>query len=247
METKENIQESQYEFPYHYLTSNKHGVFSMNEYLQWGLMHLSYMEYLTEKITGLPFTTLLDAGCGEGRLLFELEKTSPHKTLVGIDISERALHFARGFTKKSTFTTHDIISSPTEEKFEVCTSIEVIEHIPPEHIPQYVENIAKSLQTGGVLIITTPTDNYPVHRKHYQHFNATKLGDLLAPHFNVTETIFLNKENYLSRLLARILANKYFLINHNATKTAVYKLYKKMYLHAGKEDGSRILIMATKK
>lgn len=99
METKEKIQEDQYEFPYHYLTSTKNGSFSLAEYLQWGLMHQSYIEYLTAKISKIPFSRLLDAGCGEGRLLYEMEQTTSGKYLYGIDISARALHFGRGFNQ----------------------------------------------------------------------------------------------------------------------------------------------------
>ncbi len=244
---KELIQEAQYDFPYHYLTSRKKGNFSLHEYLQWGLMHMSYMEFLVEKISNLPYNTLLDAGCGEGRLLYELEQKSPEKKFLGIDISERALHFARGFTTSSSFVVHDIIAKPTDEHFELCTSIEVIEHIPPEYIPAYVSNIANSLVTGGTLIITTPTDNYPVHRKHYQHFNQKKLEDILAPHFATKEVVFLNYENYASRLLARLLANKYFIINQSAIRNAVYRYYTHHYLRATANTGSRILIVGTKK
>lgn len=247
MSKKESIQEAQYEFPYHYLTSTKGGVFSMTEYLQWGLMHQSYIEYLTEKISKLNFQKLLDAGCGEGRLLYEIEQKVSGKYLYGIDISSRALHFGRGFTKQSKFEEHDIIKSPTSELFDICTSIEVIEHIPPEYIPKYVENISRSLVERGILIITTPTDNYPVHRKHYQHFNSDKLNELLSPYFEITETIFLNKENYFSRMLARLLANKYFIMNQKQAKSFIYKIYKRHYLNATNRDGSRILIVATRK
>lgn len=247
MTKKEALQEEQYDFPYHYLTSSRKGNFSLSEYLQWGLMHLSYMEYLNEKIKTFKFNSLLDAGCGDGRLIFELEKSITNCSFLGIDISERALHFARGFTKQGTYLQHDIIAEPVSVQSDLCTSIEVIEHIPPSLIPEYIKNIAGSLNDKGTLIITTPTDNYPVHRKHYQHFNQIKITELLSDHFNISEVLFLNKENYWSRLMARLLANKYFVINHNATRNLLYRLYKKYYLYASRETGSRIVVIAIKK
>ena len=248
MPDKEQIQESQYHFPYHYLTYSENGKFTLSQFLQWGLVHASYTEWLTKKIIDMKPGSVMDAGCGDGRTLFELENAGfEGKKMLGIDFSERAIHFAKGFTKTSRFTTHDISESPTDEKFELCVSFEVIEHIPPEKIDSYVKNISLSLEQGGKLLISTPTTNIPTNKKHYQHFTAEILETYLKDYFEIEEIEYLNHENYWSNILSRILANKFFIINSQAVKDFFFSRYKKKYLHATKETGSRIVVLAKKK
>jgi len=246
-DNKIDIQEEQYDFPYHYLTSNAKENFSLSRFLQWGLVHASYNELLAELLVKMGPQKILDAGCGDGRFLYELEKTLPQSALSGIDISERALHFARGFNKQARFFVHDIIKNPLKELHDLCVSIEVIEHIPPEDIPSYVNNISKSLKPNGTLIITTPTTNLPLNKKHYQHFTEESLSKILESDFNIKDVRFLNHETRGSDFLSRLLANKFFIINHQGIKNAIYRYYRNNYLHSTKLNGSRILIVATKK
>ena len=97
----------------------------------------------------------------------------------GIDISARAIGFAKAFNKTSNFFVHDILTGPTESEYDLIVSCEVIEHIEPKLVVNYVKNISKSLRIGGNLIITTPTTNVPVNKKHYQHFTSEIFENLL--------------------------------------------------------------------
>jgi 2-polyprenyl-3-methyl-5-hydroxy-6-metoxy-1,4-benzoquinol methylase len=247
MNSPEQIQENQYRFPYHYLTGVKDDVFGLHEYLPWGLVHFSYIDYVAQKVSALEQTSVLDAGCGDGRMIFELRKHSTRPTYTGIDISERAIGFARAFNPNATFKVHDILQTPVQGSYDLCVSIEVIEHIPPEQVDRYVEHIAGSLQAQGTLVLTTPTTNVRTHPKHYQHFTLNKLKEHLNRYFEVEEVHYLNIENKLANRLTRLLANKYFIINNPYVRKHVFEYYKKHCLHADKTTGSRIFIHAKKK
>lgn len=246
MKNQETIQEGQYSFPYHYLTISNNEDFTLSKSIQWGLMHESYIRLIAKQVTEMQPKKVLDAGCGEGRVLYELEKKLNLTEFVGIDISERALHFARAFTKRSKFLVHDITEKPVIGNFDLCVSIEVIEHIRPEEIPNYIKNIAGSLEIGGRLILTTPTTNIPTSKKHYQHFTKEKLEEYLLPHFEITDVQYQNIENNISKLFSRFLTNKYYTLNYAPLKNFIFKYYGNNFLIGDAKNGTRICLVAKK-
>src|SRR3954449_3553400 len=74
---KQTIQESEYEFPYHYIPTLVNGNFSQVRKLRWGYEYLSYLRFVLSTLEKLQFNSLLDVGCGEGRFLSEVAKRFP--------------------------------------------------------------------------------------------------------------------------------------------------------------------------
>jgi cyclopropane fatty-acyl-phospholipid synthase-like methyltransferase len=176
----------------------------------------------------------------------ELLRRKPERDYTGVDISERALSFARAFNPNVDFHVHNLSEGPAGKQYDICVSVEVIEHIPPELVGAYVEHVAGSLVAGGQFVLTTPTTNQPTHRKHYQHFTLDALREHLEPHFIIDHVEYLNVENRLANILGRLLANKYFLITNIRVRNTLYALYKKHCFRGKKTTGTRILIRATK-
>lgn len=48
--------------------------FSQVRNLSWGYEYLSYLNFVLEKASQIGFKSLLDVGCGDGRLLYELRQ-----------------------------------------------------------------------------------------------------------------------------------------------------------------------------
>ena len=102
--------------------------------------------------------TVLDAATGYGYgagILLSLGA----KSVVGIDIDEDAIKDAneRFESPKAIFQTCDIYNltdSFKEDEFEVCTSIETFEHLPPEKLDEYLQSLRKV--TSELIFITTP-------------------------------------------------------------------------------------------
>lgn len=246
--TKEEIQEDQYLFPYHHLAHERDGAIYIFQHLFWGLDHYSYISVVIENLLKQPFVSLIDIGCGEGRIITEIRKTKSNAKLTGVDVSKKALKFARAFADQDDFHVHDITALPFGDNlYEVAISCEVIEHIKPEHIPAYVKNIHSTLASGGRLLLTTPTTNIKVGQKHYQHFTKELLVSYLNNHFEISETIYLNKKNYFESFLRKILANRLYISNSHTLNKIVYSLYKRFCLYGDEKNSSRIFIIATKK
>lgn len=246
MSTKELIQEQQYSFPYHYLTHEEDGGIFIFRHLFWGLVHYTYISHVIQTILQMEFKTLVDVGCGEGRIIHELEKRGAKGNLIGIDISDKAISFAKVFASRSHFLVHDITAKPLDETADIIVSCEVIEHIEPAATQSYINNIHSSLNHGGTMIITTPTTNVPVNKKHYQHFTSEMFDALLKDKFTDVTYTYLNKVNWYSKVLERTLANRYFISNSKTLNRFVLKQYRKKLLHASRTTGCRIMVKARK-
>jgi 2-polyprenyl-3-methyl-5-hydroxy-6-metoxy-1,4-benzoquinol methylase len=95
---------------------------------------------------------VLDVGCGTGILLNEIHKVSPESSLTGADLTD----FSGGSSKSYIFHECDLNNQFHEgmDQFDIVTSIEVIEHL--ENPRQYIRSLAKTVKSGGRLLISTP-------------------------------------------------------------------------------------------
>lgn len=245
-ETKEERQEIQYIFPYHHITHKKDGGLFLFRHLFWGLEHYTYIDVVKNKIEEIAPKELTDVGCGEGRIISDLEKDESNIKAAGTDISDRAIKFAQAFCNQSNFYVHDILTHPLPKQTEMVISCEVIEHIKPDEVKTYINNIYSSLKPGGTVLITTPTENVSVIPKHYQHFTANKFNDLLGEKFHDIEYTYLNVSNASSWILNRLIANRFYLSNSKWLNRVVYNLYEKYLLHGDSKTGSRIMVVARK-
>jgi hypothetical protein len=247
METKEQLQENLYHFPYHHLSHVQEGGIFMFRYLFWGMEHYTYISFVINEIIKHNPQTLVDIGCGEGRIISEVKGKVSSSLIHGYDISEAAIRFARAFVPHTTFNTHDIVAGPLEMQFDTAVSCEVIEHIKPDEVDAYCKHIALSIKEGGTFFLTTPTTNIPTSKKHYQHFTRTLLEKHLSPYFVIEEVRYLNVVNWYSRLLNRLIANKLFLSNWPILNKWVLNQYKSKLLVGTEKTGSRIYIRARRK
>lgn len=98
---------------------------------------------------------MLDIGCGNGEFTVKIAKLVQAKEVYGVDIDEKALLEAerRGIhTLKIDIYKERLPFS--SNYFDLCTAIEVIEHIP--HGDNMIAEIHRVLKHDGLLIITTP-------------------------------------------------------------------------------------------
>ncbi|MFH1366834.1 MAG: methyltransferase domain-containing protein [Patescibacteria group bacterium] len=98
--------------------------------------------------------TVLDAGCGNGRLSEIFEKIKVH--YIGIDSSEKLVAAARVKYPERKFAAADILDLPfTENEFDVVFLIAVFQHVPSREFRlKALENLYRVLKPGGYLIMT---------------------------------------------------------------------------------------------
>jgi 2-polyprenyl-3-methyl-5-hydroxy-6-metoxy-1,4-benzoquinol methylase len=243
-------QDNQYAFPYHYVPKIKDGSFRQCFNLSWGYEYLSYIDFVAQQATGIGFSSLLDVGCGDGRLLADLYENYSERRLVGLDYSARAIGLARAMAAGPEFVVGDVSDeSLFEEKFDVVTLVETLEHIPPDHVASFVAALASQLKHEGSLILTVPSKNVKLHKKHFQHFDRTALERVLAPHFKDIEFHFINRteESLLLRAIKATLTNKLFILNNAKWLRMIYKLYLRNLFHGNATNTKRVCVVARKK
>jgi len=113
--------------------------------------------------------TWLDCACGSGYGTSFLTNFATH--VVGYDIDENAVAYAKTFYKNSFC---EFISNNSElisKKFDVIFSIETIEHMPLKDAATFLRKCCQLLKDGGNLVITTPivekTNHNPSNEFHF--------------------------------------------------------------------------------
>ena len=154
--------------------------------------------------------------------LFMTFKKKTNKELYGYEISDKANMFFKAFNPSSKLIDNINELKKFEDFFDVINFSEVIEHIPDEHIKENIDIIYKILKKKGVLTVTAPSDNHPVTKKHYRHYNyESLLKNFDNNKFEVIEKKFLFKSNILKTIIRKILFNRYFIVNSNL----IFRLY----------------------
>lgn len=238
----DSLQEAQYAFPYHYLPRIEDGAFRFHHVVPWGHEYLSYMSHVAGLLGKFAWTSLLDVGCGDGRLPSLIQRRFPERRIIGLDMSERAISLARAMVPEGEFVAGDVTSSDLfSEPFDCATCIDTIEHIEPGFLPAFVDGIRSQLLPGATLIVTVPSTNVPVNRKHYQHFNADTLAAVLSGPFEIERIDYLNGTSRLLNAIRALLTNRFYTVTSGAVLTAFYRFYVRRYLESDRDRGGRLL------
>jgi 2-polyprenyl-3-methyl-5-hydroxy-6-metoxy-1,4-benzoquinol methylase len=229
-------QETQYSYPYHYLPRVTGDGFNQVLYWSWGYRYLGRLKVVFELLDRIEFHSLLDIGCGDGRFLREASLAYPNLELAGIDSSERAVTLAKQINPGLKFKQQDILDSPLETKWDVITLLEVIEHISPSELPDFMMAACGMLNPGGHLVITVPHLNEKLIPKHFQHFTLEKLRALLPPGFEETESFLFDRNPPSLRLFLKLMggSGRFYVISHQGLNNLLYNYYIKKCLYSNK-------------
>lgn len=119
-----------------------------------------------------PGATILDLGCGIGRLTLPLAATFPAVSFVGLDLSPKMVTTARTSAKQHgqrnvRFLTGDGRTLPkTLPRLAGALSVLTFQHIPAEAQEGYVKALAAKLDPGGTLclqFVVTEVDHFLSH------------------------------------------------------------------------------------
>ena len=239
---KFQVQDALYNMPYHYFPTVDGDAVRLHQALPWGLEYLTYMVHVVELIRMSRPGSLLDVGCGDGRLEHMLRGVVP--IMKGIDLSERAIAFARAFNPDIEFEPIDI--SAIKDKYAAITLIEVLEHVPDSDLTRLVQNVAPCLEQEGFLLVTVPTTNLPLNRKHYRHYTLELLTDTLAPTFRIERHWWVYQLGFKTRILSRLLLNRWFVLNHRGLSRLIWKVHRRYSFFAQPTNGAHLIALAHK-
>lgn len=161
------------------------------------LMHIATYEYAKNFVKG---KKVLDYGCGSGYGTKMLSENA--ESVIGVDISKEAIDFAQN-NYSSPNLEFKTIPEISDEKFDVITSFQVIEHVPNDN--KYVEDLKKLLNPGGHLLISTPDKTnrlfnhiqQPWNIFHLKEYTAGSLQRLLQKYFSQVEVLKIGSDSDL--------------------------------------------------
>jgi 3' terminal RNA ribose 2'-O-methyltransferase Hen1 len=130
------------------------------------------LDKVTDLVSALGCKTLVDLGCGEGRLLSQLLGVKSLDHLVGMDVSLRSLEYAserlhldrmppRQRARIDLLHGSLLYRDDRLKGFDMATVIEVIEHLDPPRLAA-LERVLFEAARPTFIIVTTPNCEYNV-------------------------------------------------------------------------------------
>ena len=106
-------------------------------------------------IVGVDVNNILDFGTGVGNNFPFLTKHFPRTGLFGTDVSEKSLTLAKErFNEFGEFSLFDGKTLPySEGQFDLALATCVFHHIPAEEHIQLIQEVSRSLRSGGAFMI----------------------------------------------------------------------------------------------
>jgi SAM-dependent methyltransferase len=119
---------------------------------------------------------ITDAGSGFGQYVYYLSKLYPDAMITGLDIKQEQVddcnHFFASIkgSKKVLFQYADLTKLDERAAWDLVLSVDVMEHIEDDRA--VFRNLCDGLRPGGILLISTPSDQggSDVHHEHDESF-----------------------------------------------------------------------------
>lgn len=243
MDGIQSAQDSEYDFPYHYIAQRTGLGVRVAHSWRWGFRYIAALEYLLDRMRAIPFQSVVDVGCGDGRFVAEIARTFGDIEALGIDYSRRAIAVAKAMNPPGNYRCMDITGETLGQTFDLLTSIEVLEHVPPASVPEFVAGMRKLARADSRLLLTVPHVNQRLARKHYQHFDAATLAAALSPHFRIASLGYIDRKSRFVDQLERALVNKHFIVANEPLLGALLDLYKRHGFAAAPNTGMRMVAL----
>jgi SAM-dependent methyltransferase len=121
--------------------------------------------------------SVLEVGCGTGVVLAELQRLFPAGDVVGLDLFEEGLAYARR-RFSGTLVQGDIFQYSPERQFDLVCAFDVIEHVDAD--VTMLRRLARLVRPGGHVIVTVPAHQslwsyFDVVARHRRRYDAASL------------------------------------------------------------------------
>lgn len=199
----QSLQAAKYEFPYHYIpVSGKRLYLSRH----WGFAasYIAALNLVADRLRPVAESVgadwrHIDIGCGDGALVHHLMHFHglDGGQIAGVDTDKQAIAWARMFNPTVNLHAGDL--TELEGRYHSASLVEVMEHVPPDALPEFVASAAELLLPGGLIVITVPSVEKRLIKKHYQHFDFDSISSVLRPHFDGLEVRGFARQDILTR------------------------------------------------
>lgn len=158
----------------------------VNEHLH-GEIKKKILERVSKIIPYVQNKKVLSLGCGSG-FSEDIYSTVAEK-VIGVDIDENAISYAKQRYKGIEFYCHDAgVVYPflfNEKSFDVVVCTEVLEHMSKKHAEKIVDGIKHMLVKDGWFIGTVPVENdVGTDKFHKVHYTSDELKEWFGKYFS---------------------------------------------------------------
>jgi SAM-dependent methyltransferase len=213
------------ELPRHYLSSLREGEFRQVQHDPLGYRYLGGILVVLDLLEKIPFASLLDVGCEDGRFLREADRRFPGRALVGVDTSNTAVEWAQRLNPGLVFERRDLLSDPVTVPYDVVTLLDVLARVPSGQQPALIEAASSALRPGGTMVLTVPHGGS-------NGFDSRKLDELLADRFSERRYLTFDGNRLLPRLLWTAMGGtgKHYVITSRRLSNLLMRVYQKLSL-----------------
>ena len=154
--------------------------------------------------------SVLDFGCGCGRVVAPLAKRFPNIRFSGTDVDTQAIEWSRAHLQKIAFQSNGPLPplSYADHEFDLVYCISVFTHLSAEHARQWLPELRRALRPSGTLLFTvhgkTTWDGLPserrssVEREGHLFATSSKLRGIVPDWYHTA----YYSENYISALIS---------------------------------------------
>jgi len=122
-----------------------------------------------------PKATVLDAGSGFGQYVYYMGRKHPDWKIKAVDVKVEQIDDCNNFFQKIGFDkvhfeVGDLTKLNFDEQFDLVICVDVMEHIEEDEL--VLKNYFKALKPGGMLLISTPSDQGGSDVHSHEHEEA---------------------------------------------------------------------------
>lgn len=157
----------------------------VTKFTEWS--HQYFKTYILPHIPQNKNCKILEIGCGYGRYTTLLTNTLKYNDIIGIDISEEQIEFAKKNYKLNNVFKADAVNylKANPSKYEIIILMDVLEHLELAYAIELLEEVNKALIPDGKLIIQVPNGLSPMKPifygdvTHVRAFSVNSMSQIL--------------------------------------------------------------------
>ena len=115
------------------------------------------------RVLEAPITSVLDVGCGRGRIAAFLQRELPNAKYTGLDIGPTQLELTRKVRLDGVFLHFAIQDLEPEWQWDLVICSEILMHIPPTEIHAAVEKIKQAASRYILIVEWVPTADWALY------------------------------------------------------------------------------------
>lgn len=137
---------------------------SMETVAPWDSLSEMILRTLEQETNGFAQSAVMEAGCGTGRISYQIARAGAKVTC--LDITSEALDLARATfgDLPASFVQASILDIPKDQRFDLVWNAGVLEHFTLEDQRKSIAEFLSVLDEGGRVVILTPYSRSPLYR-----------------------------------------------------------------------------------